>query len=123
MRELKLKECQNCKALIKVIDDCHCACNFICCDEVMSDVIPNSVVASAEKHIPEYVRENDEIKVKVNHVMEDDHYIKWLCFVTSEKEEYVYFEPGMKAEASFSYQKGIIYAYCNNHGLWQKEVL
>ena len=120
--ELKLKKCSNCGALVKVINDCHCKCSFICCDNVMDDVIPNSVDAAFEKHIPNYDIEGDTLKVSVNHVMDEDHYIEWLAFVNDEKEEFVYLKPGAKAECTFKYQNGTLYAYCNKHGLWMQEV-
>ena len=122
MRELILKKCESCEALIKVLTDCHCPCNFNCCDTKMTTLKPNSVDASFEKHVPTYEIKDDYIYVTVNHVMEKEHYIKWLMFVTNNKEYTFYFEPGTSAEAKFPYEKGILYSYCNNHGLWSKEV-
>ncbi len=122
MRELKIKKCLNCGAMIKVIEDCHCACNFICCDEKMADIMPNSTDAALEKHVPTYEIKGDKIIVNVNHVMDADHYIEWISFVNDDKEETVYFEPGKEAKAEFPYQKGTLYSYCNKHGLWHQIV-
>jgi len=44
----------------------------------MEDIIPNTVECAVEKHIPTYDKVEDEIFVKVNHVMEKDHYIEWI---------------------------------------------
>ena len=122
MRELILKKCPQCGALVKVINDCHCACGLICCDNNMVEVKANSVDASFEKHVPTYEIENNQIKVKVNHVMDEDHFIEWVMFVTDEKEETIYFKPGDVAEVVFPNNKGILYAYCNKHGLWSKTI-
>ncbi len=122
MRELKLKKCLSCGALVKVIDDCHCKCGIMCCDDKMEEVIPNSVDASFEKHMPLYNVSDDATYVRVNHVMEPEHYIEWIAFVNDEVEEIHYFKPGDVAEVTFNYDKGTLYAYCNNHGLWKTEI-
>ncbi len=122
MRELMLKKCNSCGSLIKVIKDCHCPCNFICCDEKMREVKPNTVEASFEKHIPTFEVVGDNLNVKVNHVMEDNHYIEWISFVTETSEYLKYFKPGDTPEAIFPNEKGILYAYCNMHELWSIEV-
>lgn len=122
MRELKLKKCESCGAIVKVIKDCHCPCNFVCCDEKMTDIIPNTVEASLEKHIPTYEVEDDNLKVKVAHVMEEAHYIEWISLVTDDEEYIKYFNPGDTPEVIFPNKKGILYAYCNNHELWSQEV-
>ena len=123
MRELKLKKCLNCGAMIKVIEDCHCACNFICCDEKMTDIKPNTEEAAVEKHLPTYEVKGDKIEVQVNHVMDADHYIEWISMCASNKECTVYFKPGDVATAEFDYVEGAtLYAYCNKHSLWKKEV-
>lgn len=123
-RELILKKCKSCGAMVKVLKDCNCdECGIICCGEQMNKVIPNSVDAAIEKHIPEYTVEGEKILVKVNHVMEEDHYIEWISMVSDKKECTVYLNPGEVAEAKFHYIPGsTIYAYCNKHGLWKKDV-
>ncbi len=118
MRELKLKKCNNCGALVKVIEDCHCKCSINCCDEIMSDVTPNSVDAASEKHVPEFSVNDGVTFVKVNHVMDEDHYIEWIALVNDDVEIVHYFKPGDVCEVAFEYDEGTIYSYCNKHGLW-----
>ena len=122
MKELKLKKCNSCGALIKVIDDCNCAYGINCCDTKMVDIIPNNIDASFERHVPTYEVKNDKLIVKVDHVMEKEHYIEWICFVTDTKEYVVYFKPGDVAETIFPNEKGMLYAYCNKHSLWNNQV-
>ena len=79
MRELKLKKCLKCGALVRVIEDCNCKdCGIECCGNAMNEVEANSVDAAFEKHVPTYERKDGKLIVTVNHVMESEHYIEWL---------------------------------------------
>ena len=122
--ELEIKRCNKCGAIVKVIKDCNCdGCGIICCEEPMQVVVPNSVDAAVEKHVPTYEVVGDEIAVKVNHVMEKEHYIEWISLVKENKEYTVTLYPEQNAECRFPYLKGAtLYAYCNKHGLWKAEV-
>ena len=122
--ELIIKKCKSCGAIVKVIEDCNCeGCKIKCCGETMEKLVPNSVDAAVEKHVPTYEKIGDEILVKVNHVMEKEHYIEWICMVNENKECMVKLYPEQEAEARFKYIPGsTLYAYCNKHGLWKAEV-
>ena len=123
-KELIIKKCKSCGATVKAINDCNCnGCGIVCCGEPMEKLVPNSVDAAVEKHVPTYEKIGDEIIVRVNHVMEEEHFIEWVSMVEENKEMTVEFKPGEKAEVKFPYVKGaMLYAYCNKHGLWKKEV-
>lgn len=122
--KLILKECKRCGAIVKVIKDCTCDnCGIKCCGEEMKVVVPNTVDAAVEKHIPTYERVEDEIFVRVNHVMEKEHYIKWVTMITDSTEQTVALFPEQNAECRFKYVPGAkLYAYCNKHGLWSTKV-
>ena len=124
MKELIIKKCLKCGATVKIIKDCECDnCGIKCCGEPMKEMKANSADAAVEKHKPTYTIEDDKLIVTVNHVMEEDHYIEWICLLTENKEEYVYLKPGDEAKASFSkVTSGKIYSYCNKHGLWVTDV-
>ena len=124
MKELVIKKCMKCGAIVKVLHDCHCeSCGIQCCGEDMKVLIPNSEDAAFEKHVPTYETRDGEVWVKVNHVMEEDHFIEWISFVYNNEEVTHYFEPGKEASAHYKYVPGmLIYAYCNKHGLWKTEV-
>lgn len=123
-KELKIKQCAKCGAVVKVLEDCKCAgCGIQCCGETMRELVPNSVDAAIEKHLPTYEVKDGKIYVKVNHVMEEEHYIEWISIVFGDKECITYLEPGKNAIAHCKYVPGAtIYAYCNKHGLWKIEV-
>ena len=123
MTKLIIKKCLKCGAIIKMLKECNCNdCGIVCCGNEMVEIIPNSVDASFEKHVPMYEIKNDKIVVNINHVMDNDHYIEWICFVTENGENYVYLEPNQDAIAIFKESKGILYSYCNKHGLWMNEI-
>lgn len=123
-KELKIKKCNSCGAIVKVLEDCTCDnCGIQCCGEEMKVVVPNSVDAAVEKHVPTYEKVEDEIFVTVNHVMEKEHCIEWISLVSENKEITVTLYPEQNAEARFPYIPGsTVYAYCNKHGLWKCEV-
>ncbi len=120
-KKLVIKRCPKCMAMVKVMKENDS--EIMCCGKAMEELVPNVVEASFEKHVPNYLIKDGKIIVTVNHVMEDDHYIEWICMCSGNKEFVVYFEPGDVLEAEFTYMPGaILYAYCNKHLLWKKEV-
>ncbi len=123
-KELILKKCSKCGAVVKVINDCNCdGCGIVCCGEKMATVKSNSVDASFEKHVPSYEIKGNDVIVNVNHVMDEDHYIEWIGFISDEKEEFYYLKPGINAMVTFKEVKeGKLYSYCNKHGLWENEI-
>lgn len=123
-KELVLKKCDDCGALVRVIKDCNCDdCGITCCGKVMRTIKSNEVDAAFEKHVPTYERDGNNIIVTVSHVMEEDHYIEWISLVSENKEETIHLKPGMEAKVTFKdVTKGMIYSYCNKHGLWENKV-
>ncbi len=120
-KKLVIKQCKKCMATVRVIQEK--GCEVMCCGEAMTELVPNSVDAAFEKHVPTYEIKGDKILVTVNHVMEEDHYIEWISMCTPNQEHTVYLNPGEVAQAEFDYVKGAtLYAYCNKHSLWSKEV-
>ena len=122
--DLSIRKCLMCGATVKVINDCNCgSCGITCCGTSMKELKANTSDGIVEKHKPTYVVDGDKLIVTVNHVMDDDHYIEWICLVTSSKEEYRYLKPGMEAKVIFdNFLTGKIYSYCNKHGLWMEEI-
>ncbi len=118
--ELVIKRCKSCGAIVKVLEE---KCEIECCGEPMEKLVPNSVDAAVEKHVPTYEIDKDEIVVKVNHVMEKEHYIEWISLVKDNEEHTIKLYPEQEAEARFKYiLNSTLYAYCNKHGLWKADV-
>ena len=124
MKNISFYKCLTCGNIIEVIDgDIN---NITCCCKPMEKLIANSVDASFEKHVPSYEKVEDEIVVKVGeveHPMEKDHYIMWIALVSENRITKVKLYPEQATTTRFPYiPKSTIYAYCNKHGLWKKDV-
>lgn len=121
MKEFIIKRCSKCGATVKVLSNKDS--KITCCGEEMKTLIPNSVDAAAEKHVPTYEVKDGKIYVTVNHVMEEDHFIEWINIAFGNKDVTTYLEPGKNATAHCKYVPGsTVYAYCNKHGLWKIDV-
>lgn len=123
--EMKFYRCKHCGQIIAIVK--KTLATVMCCGEEMEEIIPGSVDASLEKHIP--VFEVDEGKVKVTvgsieHPMLPEHYIEWIALQTKKGNQRKALNPGDKPEACFHICKDdevvAVYAYCNLHGLWKK---
>ena len=88
------------------------------------ELIPNTVDAAYEKHVPVIEHSGDHVIVKVGsvaHPMLDVHWIEWIILETAsgdyQKKE---LKPGDAPEASFAVTEPVVaaYEYCNLHGLW-----
>ena len=122
--KLMIKKCVKCGAIVKEMKPCYCDdCGIMCCGSEMEEVLSNVTDAAVEKHVPNYEVEDNQLRVSVNHVMEEEHFIEWICFKTENREEYVYFHFGENASAVFqNASSGMLYAYCNKHGLWSTKI-
>lgn len=123
--ELIIKKCKNCGAMMLVLEDCKCeeGCSITCCGQTMEILRANSTEASVEKHMPTYEIVEDKIVAKVNHVMEEDHYIKFITLVNGNKQITYNLEGKSEATAVFNHVAGsTVYEYCNKHGLWKIDI-
>ncbi len=117
------RKCVHCNAFVEVLEDCNCSCGLECCGEKMTEVRANSTEAAFEKHIPNYEIKEDKIIVRVNHVMEEEHYIEWIEMRTPEYMMRKYLKAGEEAVVEFPYLgEATLYSYCNKHGLWTEKV-
>jgi superoxide reductase len=94
----------------------------------MVELVPGTVEASHEKHIPVVKVEGNVVKVDVGsvaHPMVEEHSILWVYLQTDKGGSLKYLEVGKAPEVSFAIadEKPVaVYAYCNLHGLWKAEV-
>ena len=98
----------------------------VCCGEKMTEIIPGTVEASREKHIPVWSVDGNIVHVSVGsveHPMLPEHYIEWISIETKQGNQRKELRPGEKPEACFALCEGdeveAVYAYCNLHGLWK----
>ncbi|MDR2822495.1 MAG: hypothetical protein LBV58_02965 [Acholeplasmatales bacterium] len=118
--------CKNhCKKIIEIVDIKGPV--VVCCGEEMTKLIPNTVDASTEKHVPVITKNGNVVTVKVGeiaHPMLNEHYIEWIYLVTNKSVRRVNLKPGDLPSADFSLLEDEYpveaYEYCNLHSLWKK---
>lgn len=93
-----------------------------------TEIIPNTVDAAREKHVPVISREGQTVTVAVGeaaHPMLDVHYIGWILLETKNMQERTELKPGEEPVAQFFVDEDdtviAAYAWCNLHGLWKAE--
>lgn len=98
----------------------------ICCGEPMQKIIPGTVDASVEKHVPVYEVNGNVVTVKVGaveHPMIPEHYIEWVSIQTKQGNQRKMLKPNSKPEVKFLIDANdeieAVYAYCNLHDLWK----
>jgi len=118
--------CKQCGNMVGLIKDQGVP--MICCDEKMTELVPNTVEASVEKHLPVVTVSGDSISVHVgsaSHPMEDKHHIVFVYIETERGGQRKCLKVGEEPALPFSFSgdKPIAaYAYCNIHGLWKTEI-
>ena len=123
--EMKFYKCDLCGRIVEIVKDS--ASQLVCCGQPMTELVPGSVDAAVEKHVPVVEVNGKTVTVKVGeveHPMMDAHYIEWIAIATREGYQRKELKPGEKPVAVFelsdtdSFENA--YAYCNLHGLWKK---
>ena len=116
--------CNHCGNLVTTIH--NAGVPLVCCGEKMKELVPNTVEASGEKHLPVAELSGSRLTVTVGaveHPMADVHYIEWIALETRQGNQRKPLHPGEKPEAVFALTDGdevvAAYAYCNLHGLWK----
>ena len=123
MMKNKFYICHDCGMVIEAIHDSGIAPS--CCGMKMDVLVPNTVDASGEKHIPAVSVKDGAVHVNVgsiDHPMQDAHYIEWVQLVTENGVQRKHLKPGEAPKVSFLLgdEKPVaVYAYCNLHGLWK----
>ena len=118
--------CRHCGNQIGMIKDMGVP--VVCCGEPMAPLVPNTVDASGEKHLPVVTVDGNVIKVNVgsvDHPMAPEHYIEWIYVQTENGGQRKSLNPGDAPAATFCMgdDKAVaVYAYCNLHGLWMTEL-
>ena len=123
---VKFFVCEHCGNVVEKVED-H-GVPVMCCGKKMAELVPGVVEASHEKHIPVAKVEGNLVKVavgSVEHPMAEEHSILWIELVSDKGVQRKYLNPGEAPTVSFLLkdEKPIeVYAYCNLHGLWKKEI-
>jgi len=125
--ETRFQICETCGNIIGMIHDSGVP--MMCCGKKMTKLIPGTVEASAEKHIPVPTVDGSTVKVVVGsvlHPMVEEHYITWIYMQTNVGGQRKNLLPGDAPEVTFALAEGevpvAVYAYCNLHGLWKADI-
>ncbi len=126
MKNTKFYICPHCGNIVEMVHDS--GVKPFCCGQKMDELIPGSVEASGEKHIPAVQVANGIVEVNVgsvDHPMVDVHWIEWVQLVTDKGSYRKWLNPGEAPNVRFwlGHEKPLeVYAYCNLHGLWKTEL-
>lgn len=126
MKNVKFYVCPHCGNLVEMVHDV--GITPVCCGQKMNELVPGSVEASTEKHVPAVKVSNGVVEVNVGsveHPMADVHWIEWVQLVTSSGSYRKWLNPGDAPKVSFllgNEQPLEVYAYCNLHGLWKTKL-
>ena len=122
----KFYVCEHCGNIVEKVNDAKVP--VMCCGKKMVELVPGTVEASHEKHIPVVKVEGNVVKVDVGsvaHPMVEEHSILWVYLQTDKGGSLKYLEVGKAPEVSFAVadEKPLsVYAYCNLHGLWKADI-
>lgn len=123
--KLQFFRCRHCGNII--VHLINSGVNVVCCGEKMQELVPNSVDAAKEKHVPVVAQNGNMVTVtvgSVEHPMTEEHFIEWICLETKEGYQVKHLTPGEKPIRTFALTEGdtvvAAFAYCNLHGLWVK---
>ncbi len=126
MKNQKFFRCKHCGNFIGLIN--NAGVPMICCGEEMEEVVPNTVEASQEKHIPFITFDGSIMNVQIGSVLHpstEEHYIDFIYVQTEHGGQRKSIKPGDAPVAEFLFidDKPIeVFAYCNIHGLWSAKV-
>lgn len=120
--------CTSCgNVIVKLVDS---GVIPFCCGKQMIELVPGTVDASPERHVPVVSRTDDgRVIVQVGekfHPMTPDHHIVFIYLETETGGQIRYLDPEKAAAAEFCDCKDkivAVYAYCNIHGLWKTDVI
>ena len=120
---MKFYQCSHCKNIITYVD--NKGVPVMCCGEKMQELVPGTVDAAAEKHVPVVKKDGNKVTVSVGsvtHPMLEEHSIQFIAVETKQGSQIKYLKPNEAPEAVFAIADGdefvAAYEYCNVHGLW-----
>jgi superoxide reductase len=125
--KLEMYKCESCGNFVEIV--LSGGGELVCCGKPMTLLKANTTDAATEKHVPFFLKKDNELEVRVGstlHPMTDEHYIQFIEVVSNDK-RYVkrkYLNPS--EEPTFllkGYDIGALSAreYCNLHGLWESK--
>ena len=116
MLRTKLYVCPVCGNVI------HCAGEAVvsCCGITLP---PLEAEEPDEMHPMTLERVEDEEFISIRHPMTKEHFISFVAYATADRFQLVKFYPEGNAETRLRLQgRGVLYFYCNRHGLFKRRI-
>ena len=116
MLRTKLYVCPVCGNVI------HCAGEAVvsCCGITLP---PLEAEEPDGEHLFSLERVEDEEFLSIRNPMTKEHFISFIAYATSDRFQLVKFYPEGNAETRLRLQgRGVLYAYCNRHGLYKRKM-
>lgn len=119
-----------CKKHDNIVEITNAKNNDVCIEkEGLVELVPNTVDAAVEKHVPcvEFVGNTLKVAVgEVSHPMSEEHLISAIYVVTDKGTIYRKYltsndTPTFEIE-NIDSKHVDVYSYCNLHGLWKKSI-
>ena len=116
MRFSKFYVCPVCGNIIRTTGEAVISCCGISLPPLEAEVFDDEHTVMVEDV-------EDEKFITVNHPMTKTHYISFICYVTSDRVQFVKLYPEGNAETRMQLRgRGYLYIYCNRHGLMRKRI-
>ena len=116
MRFSKFYVCPVCGNIIRTTGEAVISCCGISLPPLEAEVFDDEHTVMVEDV-------EDEKFITVQHPMTKTHYISFICYVTSDRVQFVKLYPEGNAETRIQLRgRGYLYIYCNRHGLMRKRI-
>ena len=116
MKKIQFYVCPICGNVITAVGEGQ----FSCCGITLPKQEPESI---DEEHSVFVETIEDEYFISMQHSMRKEHYVSFIAYITSGSVEIIKLYPEQDASVRFRKKgRGILYAYCNKHGLFRKNI-
>lgn len=126
MKDNRFYICEHCGNIVGMIHDAGVP--LMCCGQKMTHLVPGTVDASKEKHVPVVSVTDGSVKVEIGevyHPMSEEHSITWVYLQTDKggQRKNLTADSQPVVEFALKDEKPVaVYAYCNLHGLWKTDI-
>ena len=112
----KFYVCPLCGNIIRTVGDAVISCCGIALPALEAEETDDNHNITIEKV-------EDEHFISINHDMTKEHYISFVAYLTTDRVQLVKFYPEGNADTRMNLRgRGVLYIYCNKHGLMKKKI-
>lgn len=112
----KFYVCPLCGNIIRTVGDAVISCCGIALPALEAE-------ETDEDHTVTIEKVEDEHFISINHDMTKEHYISFVAYLTTDRVQLVKFYPEGNADTRMNLRgRGVLYIYCNKHGLMKKKI-